>query len=234
MEFQECLKQGYDFFQGFFFAKPELVTTRKIDATTTAILRLLQKLRSEPSLDEVTAALEEYPELAQNLLRYLNSAYFFKQPVSNIRDAMASIGIRHLNDWLMLMLYARPEMGETPQSSPLFQNVSHRAKFLENLGRAIEPHGDLPAKAFIVGLMSRMDALVKIPLQDILPGLSIDQDIQDALLDKTGRLGLLLRLADAVELDLQEEIRFCTRELSLSSETLTQCIHDAYIWIMDG
>lgn len=233
-EFQECLKQGYDFFQGFFFAKPELVTTRKIDAATTAILRLLQKLRSEPSLDEVTAALEEYPELAQNLLRYLNSAYFFKQPVSNIRDAMASIGIRHLNDWLTLMLYARPEMGETPQSSPLFQNVSHRAKFLENLGRAIEPHGDLPAKAFIAGLMSRMDALVKIPLQDILPGLSIDQDIQDALLDKTGRLGLLLRLADAVELDLQEEIRFCTRELSLSSETLTQCIHDAYIWMNDG
>ncbi|HHX14689.1 MAG TPA: hypothetical protein GX724_00835, partial [Fibrobacter sp.] len=68
----------------------------------------------------------------------------------------------------------------------------------------------------------------------ILPGLSIDQDIQDALLDKTGRLGLLLRLADAVELDLQEEIRFCTHELSLSSETLTQCIHDAYIWMNDG
>ena len=42
-DFNECLKEGYDFFQGFFFAKPELVTSRKMDSTTSAILDLLQK-----------------------------------------------------------------------------------------------------------------------------------------------------------------------------------------------
>lgn len=132
-----------------------------------------------------------------------------------------------------MLLYARPEMGESPQSSPLFQNATHRARFLENLGKAIDPKSDFSAKAFIVGLMSRMDALFKMPFQNILPSLSVDKDIQEALLYKNGRLGLLLRLADAVELDLQREILACSKELALSPDLLTLCIHDAYIWIMD-
>lgn len=232
-DFHECLKEGYDFFQGFFFAKPELVTTRKIDSTTAAILHLLQKLKSEQSLDEISRTFENYPELVHNLLNYLNSTDTFGKKLFTLQDALAQIGIRHLSDWLLLMLYARPEMGESPQSSPLFQNVSHRARFLENLGKAIDSDGDLAAKAFVVGLMSRMDALFKMPLQSILPSLSIDKDIQDALLCKNGRLGLLLRLADAVELDSKKEIRDCSEALAVSSEMLTQCIHDAYIWEMD-
>ena len=39
--FKRCEEAGYDFFQGFFFAKPELVTGRKIDATSATILQLL-------------------------------------------------------------------------------------------------------------------------------------------------------------------------------------------------
>jgi len=166
-------------------------------------------------------------------LSYINARDSFKKPLVSIREALIQIGIKHLNHWLLLLLYSRPEMGDSPQSSPLFQNASHRARFLENLGKAIDPEGDLAAKAFIVGLMSRMDALFKMPFQNILPSLSVDKDIQEALLLKKGRLGLLLRLADAVELDLHREIRICSEELGLSSEVLTQCIHDAYIWIMD-
>ena len=232
-DFNECLKEGYDFFQGFFFAKPELVTSRKMDSTTSAILDLLQKLRSEQNLDDISCAFEKYPELIHKLLSYINARDSFKKPLVSIREALIQIGIKHLNHWLLLLLYSRPEMGDSPQSSPLFQNASHRARFLENLGKAIDPEGDLAAKAFIVGLMSRMDALFKMPFQNILPSLSVDKDIQEALLLKKGRLGLLLRLADAVELDLHREIRICSEELGLSSEVLTQCIHDAYIWIMD-
>jgi c-di-GMP-related signal transduction protein len=232
-DFQECLKEGYDFFQGFFFAKPELVTTRKMDSTTAAILDLLKKLKSESSLDEISRAFENYPELIHKLLSYLNSSNSFKKPLMTIQEALNQIGVDHLNHWLLLLLYARPEMGESPQSSPLFQNATHRARFLENLGKAIDPKSDFSAKAFIVGLMSRMDALFKMPFQNILPSLSVDKDIQEALLYKNGRLGLLLRLADAVELDLQREILACSKELALSPDLLTQCIHDAYIWIMD-
>jgi EAL and modified HD-GYP domain-containing signal transduction protein len=234
-DFKNCLDDGYELFQGFFFAKPQLVTGHKVDSDTAAILHILQILRGEPTLDVIEKTFAKQPEIEHSLLKYINAAAVERRtPIVNVRDAISWIGIYHLQEWLMLMLYARPEMGDTPQTSPLFQNASQRAKFLENLAFAVDPHGELPAKAFITGIMSRMDALVKAPLQTILPEFGVDEEISEALLHKTGRLGCLLRLADAIELDQPQEIRFCTEQLSLTPETLSQSLNAAYVWAAHG
>ena len=230
--FKKCLANGYDYFQGFFFAKPELVTGKKIDATSAAILRILLLLRTHPSLDELCDCLSKYGDVAANLLRFVNSdAQFRSQSIANVRDAIVWIGMRNIQEWLMLMLYARPEMGMTPQSSPLFQNASHRAKFLEILARVVSgTDNDLPAKAFMVGLISRMDALVGAPLESILTESAADDDIREALLQRSGRLGKLLQLADAVEQDDQPKILGLLKELNISSTLLNRCVNDAYTW----
>jgi EAL and modified HD-GYP domain-containing signal transduction protein len=137
--------------------------------------------------------------------------------------------MQRIQEWLMLMLYARPELGMTPQSSPLFQNASHRAKFLESLARTIDENDDdFCAKAFMVGLISRMDALVRAPLETILPDAPADDEMQEALLNRNGRLGALLRLADAVELDDRDSIRTSLSELNLNSAQLKLCINETY------
>ena len=230
--FKKCLACGYDYFQGFFFAKPELVTGKKIDATSAAILRILLLLRKHPGLDQLCECFSEYGDVAANLLRFVNSdAQFRSQDISNVRDAIVWIGMRNIQEWLMLMLYARPEMGMTPQSSPLFQNASHRAKFLEILARVVSgTDHDLPAKAFMVGLISRMDALVGAPLESILTESGADEDIREALLQRSGRLGKLLQLADAVEQDDQPKIICLLKELNISSTLLNRCVNDAYTW----
>ena len=230
--FKKCLADGYDYFQGFFFAKPELVTGKKIDATSAAILRILLLLRTHPSLDELCDCFSEYGDMATNLLRFVNSdAQFKSHSISNVRDAIVWIGMRNIQEWLMLMLYARPEMGVAPQSSPLFQNASHRTKFLELVARVVEGTAtDMPAKAFMVGLISRMDALVGAPLESILTDSPADEEMRQALLERKGRLGTLLRLADAVEQDDQHVIVDVLKELNLSVALLNRCINDAYTW----
>jgi len=230
--FKKCLDNGYDYFQGFFFARPELVTGKRIDSTSAAILRILLLLRKHPSLDELCDCLTEQGDVAANLLRFVNSdAQFRSQNIANVRDAIVWIGMRNIQEWLMLMLYARPEMGMTPQSSPLFQNASHRAKFLEILARVVSgTDNDLPAKAFMVGLLSRMDALVDAPLENILNESGADEDIRAALLNRDGRLGSLLRLADAVEQDDQPTILAILKEMNISSTLLNRCVNDAYTW----
>ena len=228
--FKKCLADGYDYFQGFFFAKPELVTGRKIDATSAAILRILLLLRTHPSLDKLCECFSENGNVAANLLRFVNSdAQFRSHSIANVRDAIIWIGMRNIQEWLMLMLYARPELGMTPQSSPLFQNATHRAKFLESLARTIDGNDDdFCAKAFMAGLISRMDALVRAPLETILPDAPADDEMQDALLNRSGRLGTLLRLADAVELDDRDSIRASLAELGLSFAQLKLCINETY------
>lgn len=108
--FKRCADAGYDFFQGFFFARPELVTGHKIDATSTAIVQLLQLLRIHPSLDELCDNLDKHPDITANLLKFVNSDCQGHGHIDNVRDAVVWVGMRHIQEWLLLMLYARPEI----------------------------------------------------------------------------------------------------------------------------
>lgn len=230
--FKRCQDAGYDYFQGFFFAKPELVTGRKIDATSATILQLILLLRSRPSLEDLCESLSKNTDIATNLLRFVNSNSDTKHSqIETVKDAIVWVGMRNIHEWLMLMLYARPEMGMTPQASPLFQNVSQRAKFLETLAREMDSQNDsFCAKAFMVGLLSRMDALVRAPLETILPDAPTDDEMQEALLNRTGRLGQLLQLADAVELDDSQAIHSAIMDLGLTATQLKYCITESYSW----
>ena len=230
--FKRCQDAGYDYFQGFFFAKPELVTGRKIDATSATILQLILLLRSRPSLEDLCESLSKNTDIATNLLRFVNSSSDTKHSqIETVKDAIVWVGMRNIHEWLMLMLYARPEMGMTPQASPLFQNVSQRAKFLETLAREMDSQNDsFCAKAFMVGLLSRMDALVRAPLETILPDAPTDDEMQEALLNRTGRLGQLLQLADAVELDDSQAIHSAIMDLGLTATQLKYCITESYSW----
>jgi EAL and modified HD-GYP domain-containing signal transduction protein len=230
--FKRCEEAGYDYFQGFFFAKPELVTGRKIDATSATILQLLLRIKSRPSLEELCDTLSAHEDISQNLLRFVNSdAQTRHSRIASVKDAIVWVGMQRIQEWLMLMLYARPELGMTPQSSPLFQNASHRAKFLELIARVVRgTDDDLPAKAFMVGLISRMDALIGAPLESILTDSHADEEMKQALLQRTGRLGDLLRLADAVEQDDQSTILAILKDLNMSSTLLNRCVNDAYTW----
>lgn len=229
--FKKCLGDGYDYFQGFFFAKPELVTGQKIDATSVAILRILLLLQSRPSLEDLCDKLAETPDIAANLLKFVNADSHEGTGIKTVREAIVWVGMSHIHEWLMLMLYARPELGISPQSSPLFQSAAHRAKFLEIVAKVLAPKDSLfAAKAFMVGLISRMDALVRAPLETILPESPADDELSDALLNRQGRLGILLQLADAIELDDRSAILMTLEELHISSKQLNRCISEAYSW----
>lgn len=107
--FRRCSDAGYDYFQGFYFARPEMVTGHKIDATSTAILQLLQLLRIRPTLEELCSHLDKHPEIAANLLKFVNSDSRSHERIDNVKDAVVWVGMRHIQEWLLLMLYARPE-----------------------------------------------------------------------------------------------------------------------------
>lgn len=229
--FSACLLNGYDLFQGFFFAKPEVVQGKRMDGSLATILRLLQFLRGDPSLAQIDQAFLAQPAIAKALEQYANSQKTFRRrPVENVQDAIAWLGVPHLQDWLMLLLYAQPEMGGSPQCKPLFQNVSQRARFLESLADVLDPDGELPAQAFITGIISRMDALVKAPMPTILEDLEVDKEITSALLHGSGKLGTLLALAEAVENDREERVGTLMKRLSLSNKDLTNSLNAAYGW----
>lgn len=105
--FMRCKRVGYDYFQGFFFAKPELVTGQKIDPTSAAILEIIQLLQARPTLEALCEEFSKHQDLSDNLLQFVNSDIKNKPAIGTVKGAIVWIGMKKILEWLKLMLYAR-------------------------------------------------------------------------------------------------------------------------------
>ena len=110
-----CEKAGYDYFQGFFFAKPEIVTGQKIDATSAAILQIIKLVRTRPSLEVLCDKFDKHPDISANLLQFVNSDVRNKPVIENVKNAIVWVGMKHIQEWLTIMLYAHLDTQTAPE-----------------------------------------------------------------------------------------------------------------------
>jgi EAL and modified HD-GYP domain-containing signal transduction protein len=193
-EFELCMNLGFTHFQGYFFCKPKVVESQQIGASRLAKLQLLASIQ-KPSLqlEELEEIIGRDVGLSYRLLRYINSAFFFlPRPVDSIRDAMMVVGQRRVQSWATLITLADLK----PRPSELFVTAMLRGKMCELA--AVEAGLALPGTPgadtfFTTGLFSVIDALMDVPMEEVLEKLPFSEEIVDALLDGEGPLADVLR-----------------------------------------
>ena len=195
-QFNRCLDLGFDLFQGYYFAKPEIITGKKLSSSEMVIMRLLGMLMADAETVEIEKVFKQDPGLSVNMLRLVNSVGSgVSRKVTSLSSAVAVLGRRQLQRWLQLLMFAQLSPNrEFP--SPLLQLAATRGKFMELMAA-----GDrtLEDNAFMTGIMSLMDALLGMPLEELLGGLPIADEVRVALLQRGGTLGKLLVLAETLE-----------------------------------
>jgi EAL and modified HD-GYP domain-containing signal transduction protein len=195
---QACLDLGFEFFQGYYFAKPQIMTGKRLSPAETTIMRLLGMLVSDADTDELEALVKQEPGLTMNLLRMTNSVGAgTRHRISSVSSALMVLGRRQLLRWLQLLLYsAHP--GSVPMPSALMQLAATRGRFMELLAGAWKDNA-VSDSAFMTGIMSLMETLLSTPIADILAPLPVADDVKNALLERSGRLGGLLNIVEAIE-----------------------------------
>jgi c-di-GMP-related signal transduction protein len=199
-DFDEARRLGFDLFQGYFFARPQVLATRRSNPGRTSLLRLLSVLSREPGIGELEDELKLNPNVVVQLLRLANSSAFnLNRPVSSLREAIAATGTRQISRWTQLLLYA--DGRRLPwRSDPLVQLVGTRARFMELAARAMRPQDEVFADAaFMTGIFSLVHVVVDMPPVEILDMLKLSAAINDAIVDGHGPLGALLRISQAAE-----------------------------------
>ena len=83
------------------------MTGQKIDPESAAILQIIQLLLTRPTLEAVCEELDKYKDLSTNLLQFVNSDMRGKPAIETVKEAIVWIGMKKIQEWLMLMLYAR-------------------------------------------------------------------------------------------------------------------------------
>lgn len=199
-QFRQAQAAGFDLFQGFFFAKPQLLHSRRIRSPAHDVIRLVSMLDQDPDIDEVASELRRHPALFRPILRQVNScAAGLSRRIDSIATAIALVGLRQVARLAQLLLYADGE-GTPAHDDPLVQQVGLRARTMELLAGRWRPDDPrLGDQAFLTGVMSRLDALFGTTLEQALADLPLATSVREALLDRSGRLGQLLSVCEARE-----------------------------------
>ena len=234
-QYQTCLDIGFDYFQGYYFAQPSVISGRKLLPSQLAILDMMTLVVSDADHVAIERAVKRELTLALNLLRLVNTpAVGARHRIDSLSQAVTILGRRQLQRWLQIMLYAEP--GQKGQSnSPLLLLATTRGRMLELLAQRIQPSQRTIADvAFTVGIMSLMDVLFGMPMEEIIEQIPVADDVANALLNRGGFYGDLLRLAESLEQlesdDGQDEIMPALRQLEVSADELAEIEMTAFAW----
>ena len=178
-DFAWARRAGYDFFQGYFFARPALVRGKQIPAAKVTCLKVLTEMqRSDLDFERLEKLISEDVSLSYKLLRYSNSALFSRySEIRSVRQALAMLGEINIRNWVALATL--PAMADD-KPGELVTHSLVRARFCEHLAQAA---GISEYKlGFLMGLFSLLDALIDTPLEEALKQVSIVPAISQALL----------------------------------------------------
>ena len=213
-----CMQLGFQMFQGYFFAKPEVLTIKRADPGKLALLQLLAVITSDNDIEEIEKEFKHQPGLSYNLMRMVNSvAGGLPQKVNSIKHAIMVLGRKPLQKWIQLLLYTSNQSGDN-MSSALLQTAAARGKLMELIAIAERPHDkNHHERAFMVGILSLLDVLLGMDMQQIVDNLAISEDMSQALISRGGRLGQELKLVEANENSEVETMQSILTELGFLS-----------------
>lgn len=198
-EYQHAMSLGVDFFQGYFFLKPEMTESTDIQPCEKVLHNLLGVIYKQDDDIDLSDIIDIYGSdvgLAYKLLKYINSGKIPKnQKITSIRQAVNYLGRREVKRLSLLLVTAQASAGKTAE---LLTMSAERAKTCEDVAKIV-----IPAKkeqAFLMGLISLIGVMLDKPLKDVLETLPVDEDIKKALLDKyPTKLRMIFRATELVQ-----------------------------------
>ncbi len=232
-DFDVCMGLDFDYFQGFYFATPAIIKGRKLSPSQLAVIELMSLVTSDADSADIERAVKRDVTLGLNLLRLVNSAAIgARYRIDSLSQAVNVLGRRQLQRWLQIMLYAEPARAGAGMT-PLLALATTRGRMLELLAQRLRPgQRSVADVAFTVGIMSLMDALFGMDMEEILAQIPVVDEVSDALLTRSGFFGELLHLAECIERMEEKEslVAPAVRKLALSTDDLTELEVAAFEW----
>ena len=227
-EFKDCREWGYSLFQGFFFAKPEIIESEQIPESKVSKLQLMQKVH-QPDIDygDLVDVLKSDPGLTLKLLKYINSvAMGVRHEITNLRQALALIGLNNFKKWASVLI-----MASIAEDKPreLMKLSLFRGRFCELLSDHMGLR-DQSSEYFLTGIFSIMDAAFGKPMESLVADLPLSDEIIETLLGNETNLSSVLQLSQALELEGGLENYVSDLKMPVPLEKLSAINQEAISW----
>jgi EAL and modified HD-GYP domain-containing signal transduction protein len=227
-QFEACKQIGFHYFQGYYFAHPETLSAKVINPSYAAVLDLLNMVSRDADTAEVESGFKRDPALSFKLLRYINSVGFgLSCEIQSIRHALSILGTKQLYRWLTLLMVTA---GENAAPPALMKTAITRGRLTELLGESYFDRADRD-NLFIVGVFSLLDAMLEMPMDQVLEKVHLPDPVTEALLTHEGIYGPFLQLAQACEDADRARITELADSLQFDPNKVNDCHIAALAWV---
>jgi c-di-GMP-related signal transduction protein len=225
-EYREACDKGFTLFQGGYFCHPVLLKHHKIPANRLFHFEIVRELYHDPiDIKKVSQLVRSDASLTFRLLRLVNSPiYALRQEVRSIETAIMILGEDTFRRTISLAILS--EMNAEQPIEILHMGLL-RARFCELAARTFKQD---PSEQYLLGLFSLLPAMLRVPMEEIVPSLPLRGSICQAL---TGTENPERSLLSWIEAHEQGDWAACDRIASahgLRSNQLIVWYEEALIW----
>jgi EAL and modified HD-GYP domain-containing signal transduction protein len=228
--FEQYKAAGFDYFQGYFLSRPEMVKHKSVQVATSSILELVAASSSSTfDFKEINEVFEKDVGLTYKLMRFINNPLFNKrQTINSLHHAIRFLGEVELKKFIALLAIANLR-GNKPVDLILSSLV--RANFCKLMAKAMA-HKENPPSSYILGLFSHMDALMDMPMAEIMKNLPFSDDVKTALCEihTNTDLALQLRICMAFERADWALIYEMSQKADIPEEALFNMYYESVQW----
>ena len=229
--YEHAKNMGYQLFQGYFFAKPVIISRKDIPTNKVQFLRILKDIHAqEVDFKKLALTIQSEVSLSYKLLKLINSAAFaLRHKVTSILQALSLLGLREIRSWVSLLSIA--SMADDKPAELVVSSLI-RARLCEQLAQPCKM-GDRQSDMFLMGLFSLLDVIMSRPIDEILHEITVEEDVMGALTSEPGTLRSILDLVIATEKGEWEKVSSLALELRIEEEFLSTEYLDAVKWAQD-
>lgn len=235
--YQRAQKLQVDAMEGTFVAEKMAQKTHNSGYMQSNFFRLMVAvIKDEPDIEEIERIISVDATLTYGLLRIANSRYFsLRSKVTNVRQAIMTIGLNELKQWVYLLSASNAENHMDEGAEEFLKLSLMRANFCSSLMNYAKNMPISKSDAYLMGMFSTLNYLIDAPLEEILQQIPLCQEVKDALLQHKGRCGMLYDLAVSYERADWAQIDRLAGELGIQTNLLTSlyfsCMEDVNrIW----
>jgi len=192
-DLEDCLKMGFDYFQGTYIDKPTLVElSSSKEPTQMIILQLIQIIKNNNSTEELEFFIKQQADLSFKLIQFFNNLEKLNIHVESLTQVITLMGRTKLLRWLLVYLYS--EVSTKSASKTILELAIRRAESMEE--EADQKDKD---KAYLAGMFSMLSSIFDMDIRELMDRVKMDRDITMLIVEKRGIFASSLIRAEVAE-----------------------------------
>jgi EAL and modified HD-GYP domain-containing signal transduction protein len=226
-DYEQVKALEFDYVQGYFFCKPQIIKGKKLPDSKLSTLQALQEVMLAKNVNDVFDVIKHDVSLSYRLMKYINSACFgFRTRIESVEQALTLIGLDNIRRWLSLLALAALSTTQTPE---ILRTALIRASTLEHIAKHC--HEPETGDDFLLGMFSILDTLLNVHMQDALSDLHLPTDVHEGLLNKNSDMGKKLAMCIALERgDIDGVQQWLKGKEGIDLSAINQIHFNALLW----